>query len=234
MGRRHKPHLRCPGCRLHLSVCICASLPRLETRTRLVLIVHQLEARKPTNTGLLAARCLSNAAVAYRGRAPSGGDDSSLDDLGALVAAGTQPVLLYPAPDATPLETWAAAATPLTLVVPDGTWSQAASTRRRLGAAPDGTALPCVTVAAPPAAPVVRRLRAPASPGRLATLEAIALALGVLEGRAVEEALLRVFRMMTERTLWTNGRVGPEAVTGGIPPGARPHDPLGRRTPGAP
>jgi hypothetical protein len=32
---------------------------------------------------------------------------------------------------------------------------------------------------------------------------------------------------MTERTLWTNGRLAADRVTGGIPAGARSHDPLG-------
>ena len=59
---------------MHRSLCICALLPRLATRTRVVLVVHQLEANKPTNTGLLAARCLANSTVVYRGRAPDGAD----------------------------------------------------------------------------------------------------------------------------------------------------------------
>jgi len=41
---------------MHRSLCICALLPRLETSTRVVFILHQLEANKPTNTGLMAAR----------------------------------------------------------------------------------------------------------------------------------------------------------------------------------
>ena len=74
VSRHAKPHLRCPGCRMHRTLCICGLLPRLETRTRVVLVVHQLEADKPTNTGLLAARCLTNSAIVYRGRAPDGAD----------------------------------------------------------------------------------------------------------------------------------------------------------------
>jgi hypothetical protein len=37
---------------------------------------------------------------------------------------------------------------------------------------------------------------------------------------------MRVYRIMTERTLWTNGRVSTTGVTGGIPAGVRSHDPL--------
>jgi DTW domain-containing protein YfiP len=217
MSRRHKPHLRCPDCRQHLSVCVCALLPRIETRTHVVLIVHQLEARKPTNTGLLAARCLPGSTVVYRGRAVG---DGRVAGAAPGWPAGAQPLLLYPHPDATPLEAWRGAPSPLALLVPDGTWRQAARARAQLAD------VPCVAL--PGARATGARLRTPARLDRLATLEALALALGVLEGPDIERALLHVFRVVTERTLWTKGRLPAEAVTGGIPAGARPHDPLGK------
>jgi DTW domain-containing protein YfiP len=222
---------------MHRSLCICALLPRLETRTRVVLLLHQLEVIKPTNTGLVAARCLANSAVVYRGRAPGapgGAADAEAPDAGASLAeqadrlaaaipAGTRAAFLFPHPSAEPLEAFAAGGAPVTLVVPDGTWSQAARARSRLGRALD---LPCVTLAGGAGA-AGGRLRTPTRPGRLATLEALALALGVLEGPQVEAELLRVFRVMTDRTLWTNGRLPRDAVTGGVPEGLRSHDPLG-------
>jgi DTW domain-containing protein YfiP len=225
---------------MHRSLCICALLPRLETRTRVVLLLHQLEIVKPTNTGLVAARCLANSVVVHRGRAPREGaaepDGAPLQGativeqaelLAAAIPAGTRAAFLFPHASATPLASFAAGGGPVTLVVPDGTWSQAARARSRLGRALD---LPCVTlpeVAASDAAAGFGRLRAPTRPGRLATLEALARALGVLEGAAIEAELMRVFRVMTDRTLWTNGRLAREAVTGGVPAQARSHDPLG-------
>jgi len=204
---------------MHRSLCICALLPRIATRTRVVLVLHQLEAQKPTNTGALAAKCLENSAVVYRGRAPDGG--AAVDPLDDQLSLGTDPLLLYPHPSATPLDAWRGAANPITLIVPDGTWPQTVRTCRRLRALAE---LPCVSVPAPGIA--VDRLRDPGRPDRLATLEAVALALGVLEGPAVRDALMRVYRIMTERTLWTNGRVSAAGVTGGIPAGVRSHDPL--------
>lgn len=203
---------------MHRSLCICALLPRIATRTRVVLVLHQLEARKTTNTGALAARCLENSAVVYRGRAP---DSDAADPLDKQLSAETDPLLLYPDAAATPLGDWRGTSKPITLIVPDGTWPQAVRTCRRLRAFAD---LPCVSLPAPAIA--VDRLRASARPERLATLEAVALALGVLEGPAVHDALMRVYRIMTERTLWTNGRVSAAGVTGGIPAGVRSHDPL--------
>ena len=221
MSRHQKPHLRCRECRMHLSLCICALLPRIETRTRVVLIIHQLEWLKPTNTGAVAARCLPNSAVVYRGRPPEAGGASMDGDVSALSPAGAQRLLLFPHASATPLADWRGGTEPITLLVPDGTWRQAARTTTKLTA--QLGAIPCVSL---PAAPAQKRLRGAASPDRLATLEAVARALGVLEGPDVEHALLRVYRIMTDRTLWSNGRVTTSEVTGGIPPGVRSHDPL--------
>jgi DTW domain-containing protein YfiP len=205
---------------MHRSLCICALLPRIATRTRVLLVLHQLEIPKTTNTGVVAARCLTNSAVVYRGRAPAGVESESLD---ATLARDGTPVLLFPHATATPLADWPAADRPLVLVVPDGTWAQAARARRREAAL---ARLPCVSL--PDATVAASRLRAASRPGRLATLEAVAIALGILEGTEVAEALMRVYRIMTERTLWTNGRLATADVTGGIPPGVRSHDPLGR------
>ena len=203
---------------MHRSLCICGLLPRIATRTRVVLVVHQLEAPKPTNTGVVAARCLENSALVYRGRAPDGG---APDTLSAELEADVEPLVLFPHPSATPLDAWRGGEKPALLIVPDGTWPQAARTRRR----ESGLArLPCVSLPAP--AGDAGRLRAPPRPGQLATLEAVAIALGLLEGPAVATALMRVYRIMTERTLWTNGRVSAAQVTGGIPAGVRSHDPL--------
>ena len=234
---------------MHRSLCICALLPCLETRTRVVLVVHQLEAVKPTNTGLLAVRCLANSAVVYRGRPPAGADTGTS---AFAEAPGVQHLMLYPHPSATPLAAWRGRTEPIaweagelcsprtiaggfgnpprvpesiTLLVPDGTWRQAARTRTRF--APDAGTIPCVSL---PASSSGRRLRTASAPQRLATLEAVARALGILEGPEIEAALLRVYRIMTERTLWSNGRVATADVTGGIPAGVQSHDPLSTRS----
>jgi len=210
---------------MHRSLCICALLPRLATRTRVVLVVHQLEANKPTNTGLLAARCLANSTVVYRGRAPHGADGKAPAAPAVSAVPGVQHLMLYPHSSATPLTAWRGRTEPIVLLVPDGTWRQAARTRARL--APDPATIPCVSL---PASSSGRRLRTASAPQRMATLEAVARALGVLEGPEIESALLRVYRIMTERTLWTNGRVATADVTGGIPAGVQSHDPLATRS----
>jgi tRNA-uridine aminocarboxypropyltransferase len=215
--RARQPHLvavrRCPDCWLHRTLCLCAIVPRVATRTRVVLVAHQLELRKPTNTGRLAVRCLPNSAVVVRG---AGGDSS------APWREAAAPVLLFPHAGAEPLERWRDHPVPVTLVVPDGTWRQATRARRRL---PGLTDIPCATL--PPSFIDAPRLRRQVRPGRLSTLEAIACALGILEGPAVAEPLTHILRVMVDRTLWSNGRLASALVTGGVPPGVFPHDPVG-------
>ena len=212
MSRRDHPETRCPECRMHRLLCVCDILPHLPTRTRVVLVIHKYEARKPTNSGLLAARCLPNSEVLVRGRA---GEEPRF-----AADPGRQPLLLFPHETAVPIGDFAQS--PVTLVVPDGTWRQAAKVAHRL---PGLEGAPYVTL--PPDAPTLYRLRAELHDGRLATLEAIARALGILEGAEVRQALERIFRVMVERTLWMRGALRAEEVTGGIPERALADDPRG-------
>ncbi len=218
---------------MHQSVCVCSILPRIETRTRVVLVIHRLEVRKTTNTGRLGTMCLPNSETVVRGHeARASGAHQGTRDSGvrethepeprATWPAGSQPLLLFPFEDAVPLTDYAESARPVTLFVPDGNWRQASKVRRRLRGM---ESVPCVSL--PKGERELRRLRVESRDDGLATIEAIARALGILEGQAVEDALLFVFRAMVERTLWTRGDIATEAVTGGIPEGAERHDPRG-------
>src|ERR1700722_17201839 len=79
MGRKDSAAHRCPACRMHLTLCICALIEPLATRTRVVVLLHQLEQEKPTNTGRLAARCLSNSRVIEPGGAREIDPDSDAE-----------------------------------------------------------------------------------------------------------------------------------------------------------
>lgn len=195
---------------MHQTLCLCELLPTLSTSTRLLLLVHKDEADKPTNTGQLAARCLQNSAVVVVGDAPP-----ALELTGAAL-------LLFPSVGAPELSSSMVGGGPWTLVVPDGTWRQA---RKLRGRVPGLEALPCVTL--PPGAPTTYRLRTERREGGLSTLEAIARAFGILEGEAVERALLAVQRVMVDRTLWLRGSLRDDDVAGGVPAAARLRDPRG-------
>jgi DTW domain-containing protein YfiP len=77
----------------------------------------------------------------------------------------------------------------------------------------------------PGGAPSMYRLRSGRNVDDLATAEAIARAMDVLEGPEVKHAIERIFRIMIERTLFSRGLLGPESVHGGIPEGVKAHDP---------
>jgi DTW domain-containing protein len=210
MSRRDNRANRCGLCLMHMGLCVCPLVPRIETTTRLVLVIHHTELRKPTNTGHLGAACLVNSEVHVRGLegAPS-----------APIEWGDRtPLLLFPHEgEAEVLEPTAA---PVALIVPDGNWRQASKVRARVPGLKD---VRCVTL--PPGPPSIYRLRSEPHPEGLATMEAIARAMGILEGAHVQEALERVFRAMVERTLWARGAIATEDVTGGIPDSATRHDP---------
>jgi len=216
MSRRHNAHLRCARCRLHGSLCVCDLIPSIATRTRLVLVIHRIEARKPSNTGRLAAECLTNSEVSVRGYA-------SAPTAPLVFDPSTRPLLLFPHEEAVPLDQLAAtdaSGLPFTLVVPDGTWRQASKVRQRVPGLRD---VPCVSL--PLDEPSIYRLRFEAHEHGLVTIEAIARAMGILEGAHVRRAIEHVFRAMVERTLWSRGDIATGDVTGGVPEGAMRHDP---------
>ena len=55
MPTRRKSDNRCPECRLFQPLCICAQIPKLELKTRLVVLMHWREWRLTTNTASLAS-----------------------------------------------------------------------------------------------------------------------------------------------------------------------------------
>lgn len=217
MSRRENAAFRCCVCRMLGRLCVCPLIPDppLATRTRVVLLMHRVETTKSTNTGRLAAACLANSEILVRGHKGKPSEPLAW-------SAAVQPLLLFPFEDAKPLVEVARTldGRPVVLIVPDGTWRQASKVKRRVPGLAD---TPCVSV--PSEARLPYRLRAEAHAHGLSTIEAIARAMAILEGKDVQRTLERVFRSMVERTLWTRGELGTAAVCGGIPEGAVRHDP---------
>jgi DTW domain-containing protein YfiP len=200
MSRRENTAFRCRVCRMLGGLCVCPLIPAppLATRTRVVLVIHRTETSKSTNTGRIATACLANSEILVRGHEGKPSEALAWTD-------AVQPLLLYPGEDATPIADAARAldSRPVVLVVPDGTWRQASKVRRRVPGLAD---VPCVSVSAEARPP--HRLRAEAHAHGLSTIEAIARAMGILEGDDVRRTLEGVFRSMVERTLWTRGVLG--------------------------
>ena len=176
---------RCPRCLRPTAHCLCALIPSLDSRTRVLLLQHPSEVNHALNTARLAALGLKNAQCVV---------GEVFDDLPTLLnPPGYQARLLFPADDALPLQAYVPGDQPLLLVVPDGTWRKA---RKLLHLNPLLAALPRVTVAE--GAVSRYRLRKAPGPGALSTVEAIVQALQVLEAPTSFEPLLKPFDALIE------------------------------------
>lgn len=185
---------RCKRCYVHIELCVCASLHLRATAVRVVMLMQYQELKKPTNTGRLVPLLLEGAEMRVRGD-PAG--PFRVDD---LVVPERRVLLLDPAGE--PLARDPADPRPVTLLVPDGTWRQARRTARRGSIALRG--VPRVRL--PEAPPAPHRLRDAPSPDRVSTLEAVARAVGVLDGPEVQAHLEAAFRLVVTRTLSTRGQ----------------------------
>ncbi len=182
---------RCARCALPLESCLCQFAAPLELRTRVVVVMHRREVHKTTNTARLVPLALANAQVCVMGLA------EDRVELEAAAARWRDARLLFPSDDALELDA-AQAAIPITLVVPDGNWRQAHKLARR---EPLLAELPRVRL--PPGPPSRYALRKHPDPRFLATFEALARALGVLEGAHVQQHLEALLDEKVARTLRT-------------------------------
>lgn len=171
---------RCERCLRPDAHCLCALIPLLDSRTRVLILQHPSEAGHALNTARLAALGLRNAHLVV---------GEVFEDLRQLIdVPGYQARLLFPGKGAEPLIASADASLPTLLVVPDGTWRKA---RKLLHVNPLLAALPRVTLTD---APVSRyRLRKAPGPDALSTLEAIVHALQTLEPNTSFGPLLKPF-----------------------------------------
>lgn len=197
------PDHRCPRCALHRPLCLCAEITPLAVETRVVVVQHGKEHHRTSNSGRLVSIALRGGELRLRG-APGVPFDSA-----DLHAPDRRAVLLYPLPG-TPI--LAPDGRPVTLLVPDGNWAQARKLVQR-----EPALIRAERAALPPGPPSIYRLRTHPDPHRVSTFEAIARALGLLEGPAVEAALMRVFTLFVERTLYTRGDLRADEVAGGVP-----------------
>lgn len=201
---------RCETCRMRKDLCLCAHLPRLALRTQVILLMHVGERDKPSNTGRLAHLCLPNSEIRYRGER-----DGTPLRLDGLVTESFETWMLHLSPQSEALTPALVARTekPVRLLVPDGTWSQASRLGSQLA-----RQLPAVkhVMLSASRRPSEYKLRSEHHPDGMATFEAIARALGVLEGAHVQEPMEEIFRRMNDRVLYTRGKLAAAEVRGGL------------------
>ena len=178
---------QCSRCMRPQTHCLCALIPQLDSRTRVLLLQHPSEVSHALNTARLAALGLTHAQLRV---------GEVFDDLDQLInQPGYQARLLFPGEDTQVLTAYELAdkSLPLLLVVPDGTWRKV---RKLLHLNPMLAQLPRVTL--PQGAVSRYRLRKAPGPGALSTLEAIVQALEILEPPTSFAPLLRPFEALIE------------------------------------
>jgi DTW domain-containing protein YfiP len=182
------PREVCWTCRRPRVVCWCGGLPRIETRTRVVVLQHPRERDVPIGTARMAALCLAGAELHV------GVDWDGSPELSRAVGdPGRPPVLLYPGPGAIDVLADPPRG-PVTLVVVDGTWWQARNLVRRSAVL---AGLPRYTFVPP--RPSDYRIRKEPSAECVSTIEALVYVLGALEGDPARFVpMLEPFRRMVD------------------------------------
>ena len=173
--------IRCPRCLLQQRVCLCAEVPVVATRTRVVIVRHHLEQHRSSNSGRLANLALPNSEIVNHGGIRGPAQLPDLDGAWLLFPEG-EPRTCAPEPP------------PKQLIVLAATWSQARRMYRKLDKL---RGLPMLRL--PEGMRAAGRLREAPSPDRVSTIEAIAAALRLLEGDEVATPLEALFALAVER-----------------------------------
>ncbi len=164
----------------------------MHTRTKVVIVRHQLEERKSTGTARIAQLALPNSNVVAFHDLPH-----QVDAALAEAFSNQTPAVLFPHELAAALSNDAQIDC---LVVLDGTWRQARKMTKKL---PSLQRLPFVTLSSKPE--TVVRLRTSSLPEGRSTLEAIAEALGVIEGNEISGPLFSLHARYVERVFRARG-----------------------------
>jgi DTW domain-containing protein YfiP len=194
---------RCEACQLHLHLCICPEIRQLPTQTRVVIVRHWKEARKPTGSARIMALAMPNLHILDYGEKDTIFSTELLDapDTWALLpnAEGASEIGLGPENR------------PKTLVLLDGTWAQA---RRMASRIPSVERMPRWALETPARRAI--RLRRPHEPWARSTAEALAEAMGLLEGEPLGNSLFALYDRWVSQSLQMRGLQpeisGPEQV----------------------
>jgi len=186
-----EPRSVCGKCRRPSSECFCKDLQPIATATRVLILQHPRERDVPIGTARLARIGLQNSLLRID-------VDFSEDRVVRECLAGGNAYLLFPGDDAIDVET-TNFPSPVTLVVLDGTWSQAS---KLLKSNPMLAALPRLRLT-PSQPSLYGEVRREPAEHCVATIEAIAHVLGQLENDPERfTQLLRPFANMVERQLY--------------------------------
>ncbi len=195
-SRKRKTIAPCQTCFLHVDRCICASIPSLNLRTKISLIIHAKELKRTTNTGRLATKALVNSEMRIRG------EGKEVLDLTDLLTPDYKTYLFYPCDEAIELDENLVATSPLPiqLIVPDGNWRQASKVHYRHHELKE---IQRIKISTPNLNP--QHMRVENTEHGMATLEAIAHALRIIEGPEVGAVMMKLYQDKLEATLKGRG-----------------------------
>ncbi len=178
---------RCYSCFRPRAVCYCASIPRIENRTDVLILQHMRERFHPFNTARLLHRALRKSTLLA----------DHTPQLAQRLTLSPHAGLLYPGDDATLIADLPAEQRPEQLVVLDGTWHHAKTLLRDI---PQLQTLPRFKLL--PTAPSEYRIRREPTATALSSLEATVAALRVLEpDTAGFDRLIHAFTAMIDQQL---------------------------------
>lgn len=189
--RRATSIRRCERCKINQRLCFCDHIKPSQMETHVKVVMHVRELKLTSNTAYFTellypgqTHLLIRGAMDFQFKAED------------AIEADRQNLFLYPDEKAEILDEdfKKKYPGPYNLIVPDGSWSQASKVYKR---EPKFHSIP--TVKLPLGIEGEYRLRQSQTPNQVCTLEAIAYALGVLEGAHVQKHMLDFFKVFVDR-----------------------------------
>lgn len=191
MAMRSRSCARCLRCKMREDLCICREISPIKCAIRVVIVMHKCEVEKSTSTARLLKLILPTCSLHVVGVQEYPLD---LDD---AIVPNTNPIVLYPELGSDELSERDRGVV-RTLVVPDGTWTQAKKIVRRR---PELWALPRRQL--PLGKKTEYTLRRNQAESGVCTAEAVARALGILDGPEVQSQIEQYLRLMVGRVEWS-------------------------------
>ena len=190
--RRETTKDRCERCAINISMCFCDIIRPIHTKTKTSIILHLKEYYLTSNTGRIANLCLENSDYYIRGKIDQS-IEAEFSEKGQY-----EPYYLYPSEEAEILnqDFLNQRTKPIHLIVPDATWRQ---TKKFYKREPSLLNIPHLKL--PNSGASIYELRKQKNESGLCTIEAIAQAIGIIEGPEAKKHLLDVLKVMNERVM---------------------------------
>lgn len=190
---------RCPSCKLNNNLCVCEHFDPFTIDSHVSLIVHVRELKLTSNTAQFVEKLLpGNSKIFIRGKVHENFQAEP------VMESPGRPIFLYPHEDAVELneDFRSQFPGPYHLIIPDGNWHQARRVRKREEVFKQ---IPAVKL--PSGLVGEYRLRKAPQPDWVSTFEAVAYALGILEGEEVRERMLKFFRLWVKTAIYNRTKV---------------------------